>query len=56
MTLDEAAALRGMLADRGLKFKDIAAELKADPESPTIPWEALSRHARAGCTADERLR
>lgn len=57
-TMDEkdAATLRRLLADRGVKFKALAKELDDDADSPSIPWEALSRHARAGCAAKERLR
>lgn len=48
--------LRRLLANKGIRFKDLAASLESDPDEPTITWEALSRHARAGCTARERLR
>lgn len=56
MTAKEAKILRGLLADRSVKFKDLAKALAADADSPTIPWESLSRHARAGCAAQESLR
>jgi hypothetical protein len=48
--------LQGLLANRGVKFKDLAAALAVDPDEPDIPWEALSRHARGGCAAKETLR
>lgn len=48
--------LRRLLANRGIKFKDLARALRDDPDEPTIPWETLSRHARGGCKANEVLR
>lgn len=51
-----ADQLRRLLSNRAVKFKDLAAALEADPDEPTIPWGTLSRHARAGCDAKERLR
>ncbi len=51
-----SARLRRMLANRGIKFRVLAAKLKADPDEPEIPWEALSRHARGDCAAREILR
>lgn len=56
MSPADAKTLRALLADRGVRFKDLARELEQDPEAPTIPWEALSRHARGGCAARESLR
>lgn len=56
MSDDDAATLRRLLADRSVKFKDLAKALHDDADSPTIPWEALSRHARGGCAAREYLR
>lgn len=56
MSTDDANTLRALLADKGVRFKDLARELADDPEAPTIPWEALSRHARGGCAAREHLR
>lgn len=53
---DWATRLRRMLANKGIKFKELEAKLALDPDEPNIPWEALSRHARAGCSARERLR
>jgi hypothetical protein len=50
------ARLRRMLANRGIQFKALAKRLAADPDEPDIPWESLSRHARAGCSARESLR
>lgn len=52
----EADTLRGLLADRGVKFRDLADALRDDEDSPTIAWEALSRHARGQCGAREKLR
>lgn len=48
--------LRRLLGNKGVKFKDLAAKMAADPDEPTIEWAALSRHARGGCSAKERLR
>lgn len=56
MSNEDAATLRGLLADRRVKFKDLARALAADPDSPTIAWESLSRHARGDCSAEEVLR
>lgn len=56
MSEKDAATLRGLLADRGVKFRTLADALAADPDSPSVPWESLSRHARAGCAAKESLR
>lgn len=53
---DWANRLRRLLANKGVKFKDLAAKLAEDPDEPTIEWATLSRHARAGCSAKERLR
>lgn len=50
------ARLRRLLGNKGIGFKALEAKLAADPDEPTIPWDALSRHARAGCSARERLR
>jgi hypothetical protein len=56
MSDGEAATLRDLLGNKAIKFKDLAAALEADPDTPAIPWETLSRHARGGCAARERLR
>jgi hypothetical protein len=48
--------LRRLLANKGVKFKALEAKMAADPDEPSISWDALSRHARAGCSAKERLR
>jgi hypothetical protein len=53
---DWAETLRRLLANRGIKFRDLAKALHDDPDEPNIPWETLSRHARAGCSAGEHLR
>jgi hypothetical protein len=50
------ARMRRMLANRGIKFRDIASELLKDPDEPNISTDALSRHAQAGCSARELLR
>ena len=52
----DAAVLRSLLADRRVKFTDLAKALAADEEAPTIPHDALSRHARGLCSAREVLR
>jgi hypothetical protein len=51
-----AASLRRLLANPAVKFRHLASKMAQDPDEPTIPWEALSRHARAGCSAKEHLR
>lgn len=51
-----ATRLRRMLANRGIKFVDLATELADDPDEPSIPAKALSRHAQRGCSANESLR
>lgn len=56
MSPEDAAILRSLLADRGVRYSDLAAELAADPDSPTIDSATLSRHARGGCSAHEKLR
>lgn len=56
MSDDEAKILRGLLADRGVKFTVLAKALADDPDSPTIPGDVLSRHARGLCSARETLR
>ena len=56
MSDEDAATLRGLLSDRGVRFKDLAAAMADDPDLPTVPWESLSRHARRGCSARESLR
>lgn len=56
MTPAEASVLRKLLSDRGVKFRDLELALSDDPDSPNIPSESLSRHARGLCTARERLR
>jgi hypothetical protein len=48
--------LRRLLANRGVKFHDLAKELADDPTEPDIPAVALSRHARGLCVAKEVLR
>lgn len=52
----EAKHLRDLLANPKVRYRELADALAADAESPTIPWEALSRHARGHCSARERLR
>ena len=56
MSAEDATTLRELLTDRRVRFKDIADELRADPEAPSIDWQALSRHARGLCSARENLR
>jgi hypothetical protein len=51
-----AEQLRGLLRNRGIQFKALAKELREDPDEPEIEWQALSRHAREGCSAREKLR
>jgi hypothetical protein len=56
MSVEDAATLRGLLADRGVKFVDLERELKADDDMPSLHRDALSRHARGLCAAREVLR
>lgn len=56
MSDNEAGILRGLLADRGVKFTELAKALADDPDSPTIQHDVLSRHARGLCSAREVLR
>lgn len=56
MTPDDAATLRRLLGDRNVQFAALAGALAADPDSPNIDRQALSRHARGLCTAREKLR
>jgi len=56
MSDEDAQILRALLGNRAVRYKELAQLLADDPDSPTIPWEALSRHARGGCAARERLR
>ena len=53
---DRAGRLRRLLSNRDVKFSDIAKELANDPDEPTIPHNALSRHARGICKAGVALR
>lgn len=52
----EAKHLRDLLSNPTVRYRELADALAADDESPTIPWEALSRHARGHCSARDRLR
>lgn len=56
MSEADAHTLRGLLADRSVRFKDLADEMRKDEDTPTVEWQALSRHARGGCSAKEQLR
>ena len=56
MSPEDQATLRGLLADRGVRFTDLANALTADPESPSLHRDALSRHAQGQCAARENLR
>lgn len=56
MSEDDAATLRRLLADRKVQFTALAKALADDPDSPTIPRVALSRHANGDCSAREVLR
>ncbi len=51
-----ADKLRALLRNRGIRFKDLAEALYDDPDEPSIPAKALSRHAQRGCSAQEKLR
>lgn len=54
---DQATALRELLANPQVRYKDLERDLATDPDFPlVIPWERLSRHARGGCAARENLR
>lgn len=53
----KAAILRDLLANPAVRYKELSDELRDDPEwGLDIPGDTLSRHARAGCAARERLR
>jgi hypothetical protein len=56
MSEDDAATLRRLLADRSVKFKALAKLMADDPDTPAVPADTLSRHARGGCSAREFLR
>ena len=56
MSSEDAATLRRLLSDRGVQFRALAKALHDDPDSPSIPHDALSRHARGMCSAREVLR
>lgn len=56
MTDGDAATLRRLLSDRNVRFSELEAALRDDPDSPTIGRDALSRHARGICGAREVLR
>ncbi|WP_107768468.1 hypothetical protein [Nocardioides terrigena] len=56
MSDEDAATLRGLLGDRSVKFKTLADAMRDDEDTPTVEWQALSRHARGGCSAKEHLR
>lgn len=51
-----AGQLRALLSNRNITFQDLAHHLAQDPDEPTIDRQALSRHARANCSAKESLR
>ena len=53
----EAAALRDLLANPRVRYSELSNDLARDEDYPLdIPAETLSRHARGGCSARERLR
>ena len=53
----EAKALRKLLADPSVRYRELSDALAADPDTPlTLHYDALSRHARGRCGAGERLR
>lgn len=56
MSGEEAATLRRLLADKSVRIKALADAMRADEDTPTVEWQALSRHARGGCAAKEHLR
>lgn len=51
-----ASTLRRLLADRGVRFKDLELALQSDPDEPDIHRDTLSRHARGLCSARDVLR
>lgn len=54
---DEADGFRALMANRNLRYNEIEQIIAADPDTPlVIPWSTISRHARGGCDARERLR
>ena len=54
---DQADALRELLANPTLRYSELAEALAADEDYPLkIRADTLSRHARGGCGAREKLR
>lgn len=54
---EEADTLRGLLADPTIRYTTLADALRDDPDTDIdISAYTLSRHARGGCGARERLR
>ncbi len=54
---DEAAGFRALMGNKALRYNEVEQIIAADPDTPlVIPWATISRHARGGCDARERLR
>lgn len=57
LTDTEASALRELLADTTVRYSVLADALRDDPDTDIdIPANTLSRHARGGCAARDKLR
>jgi hypothetical protein len=53
----QAAALRELLANPSVRYRELSAALAADQDYPlTLRDDTLSRHARGECAAREKLR
>lgn len=54
---DEAAGLRALMANKKLRYTEISDMIAADPDTPlTLSGDALGKHARGACAANEKLR
>lgn len=57
LPVDEATALRSLLADPAWRYTELADRLAEDPDTPlVIPHGTLARHAKGRCSAREKLR
>lgn len=57
LPLEEADALRQLLADPAWRYTELSDRLASDPDTPLdIPHSTLARHAKGRCAAREKLR
>jgi len=57
LPVDEADALRQLLADPTWRYTELSDRLREDPDTPLdIPHGTLARHAKGRCSAREKLR